>query len=461
MDISYNKLMKTDSLLAISPLDGRYNSVNNELSYITSEYGLIKYRLFIEVEWFKHLSNTKNIPEIPKLSINNIRYLNDLVKNFSKKDANRVKAIEKKTNHDVKAIEYFLKEKISKIRSLNKYSEFIHFACTSEDINNLSYSLMIRDASNTVASNIHDVSRNLKQKANKFATTPMLSRTHGQTASPTTMGKEFSNFVHRINTINTSIGTIKLKGKINGAVGNFNAHTIAYPNVNWELVSKKFIKGLGLEVNSHTTQVEPKDSIAELFFHYVRLNNVLIDLSRDMWGYISLGYFKQKLKKGEIGSSTMPHKVNPIDFENAEGNFGLSNSIFMHLSNSVVISRWQRDLTDSTVMRNVGLCYGYTNLALYSLLKGLNKLEINKDQINKDLDNSWEVLTEAIQTVLRKHSISNGYELMKDLSRGKQINKEDLDQFIDSTDIPIEDKQRLKNLKPSSYIGIANKLAKS
>ena len=453
--------MKTDSLLAISPLDGRYNSVNSELSYITSEYGLIKYRLFIEVEWFKHLSNTKNIPEIPKLSINNIRYLDDLVKDFSKKDANRVKAIEKKTNHDVKAIEYFLKEKISKIRSLNKYSEFIHFACTSEDINNLSYSLMIRDASNTVASNIHDVSRNLKQKANKFATTPMLSRTHGQTASPTTMGKEFSNFVHRINTINTSIGTIKLKGKINGAVGNFNAHTIAYPNVNWELVSKKFIKGLGLEINSHTTQVEPKDSIAELFFHYVRLNNVLIDLSRDMWGYISLGYFKQKLKKGEIGSSTMPHKVNPIDFENAEGNFGLSNSIFMHLSNSVVISRWQRDLTDSTVMRNVGLCYGYTNLALYSLLKGLNKLEINKDQINKDLDNSWEVLTEAIQTVLRKHSISNGYELMKDLSRGKQINKEDLHQFIDSTDIPIEDKQRLKNLKPSSYIGIANKLAKS
>ena len=461
MDISYNKLMKTDSLLAISPLDGRYNSVNNELSYITSEYGLIKYRLFIEVEWFKHLSNTKNIPEIPKLSINNIRYLNDLVKNFSKKDANRVKAIEKKTNHDVKAIEYFLKEKISKIRSLNKYSEFIHFACTSEDINNLSYSLMIRDASNIVASSIHDVSKNLKQKANKFATTPMLSRTHGQTASPTTMGKEFSNFVHRINTINTSIGTIKLKGKINGAVGNFNAHTIAYPNVNWELVSKKFIKELGLEVNSHTTQVEPKDSIAELFFHYVRLNNVLIDLSRDMWGYISLGYFKQKLKKGEIGSSTMPHKVNPIDFENAEGNLGLANSIFLHLSNSVVISRWQRDLTDSTVMRNVGLCYGYTNLALYSLLKGLNKLEINKDQINKDLDNSWEVLTEAIQTVLRKHSISNGYELMKDLSRGKQINKEDLHQFIDSTDIPIEDKQRLKNLKPSSYIGIANKLAKS
>tara|TARA_B100000686_G_scaffold353969_1_gene461903 strand:+ start:51 stop:1412 length:1362 start_codon:yes stop_codon:yes gene_type:complete len=453
--------MKIDSLLGISPLDGRYSAVNDELRYITSEYGLIKYRVYIEVEWFKHLSNTKNIPEIPKLSIKNIRYLNDLINNFSIKDANRVKAIEKRTNHDVKAVEYFLKEKFSKIRSLNKYSEFIHFACTSEDINNLSYSLMIRDASKIITTNIQVVSKNLKLKARKFCNTPMLSRTHGQTASPTTMGKEFSNFVHRINSISTSIQIIKLKGKINGAVGNFNAHTVAYPKVNWELVSKKFIKSLGLEINTHTTQVEPKDSIAELFLHYVRLNNVLIDLSRDMWGYISLGYFKQKLKKGEVGSSTMPHKVNPIDFENAEGNLGVANSVFQHLSNSVVISRWQRDLTDSTVMRNIGLCYGHTNLALHSLLKGLNKLEINKDQINKDLNNSWEVLTEAIQTVLRKHLVQDGYELMKDLSRGKQILREDLHRFIDSTNLPFEDKQRLKNLNPSTYIGIANKLAKS
>ena len=453
--------MKIDSLLGISPLDGRYSAVNNELRYITSEYGLIKYRVYIEVEWFKHLSNTKNIPEIPKLSIKNIRYLNDLIDNFSIKDANRVKAIEKRTNHDVKAVEYFLKEKFSKIRSLHKYSEFIHFACTSEDINNLSYSLMIRDASKIITTNIQVISKNLKIKARKFSNTPMLSRTHGQTASPTTMGKEFSNFVHRINSISTSIQIIKLKGKINGAVGNFNAHTVAYPKVNWELVSKKFIKSLRLEINTHTTQVEPKDSIAELFLHYVRLNNVLIDLSRDMWGYISLGYFKQKLKKGEVGSSTMPHKVNPIDFENAEGNLGMANSVFQHLSNSVVISRWQRDLTDSTVMRNIGLCYGHTNLALHSLLKGLNKLEINKDQINKDLNNSWEVLTEAIQTVLRKHLVQDGYELMKDLSRGKQILREDLHQFIDSTNLPLEEKQRLKNLNPSTYIGIANKLAKS
>ena len=453
--------MKIDSLLGISPLDGRYSAVNNELRYITSEYGLIKYRVYIEVEWFKHLSNTKNIPEIPKLSIKNIRYLNDLIDNFSIKDANRVKAIEKRTNHDVKAVEYFLKEKFSKIRSLHKYSEFIHFACTSEDINNLSYSLMIRDASKIITTNIQVVSKNLILKARKFSNTPMLSRTHGQTASPTTMGKEFSNFVHRINSISKSIQIIKLKGKINGAVGNFNAHTVAYPKVNWELVSKKFIKSLRLEINTHTTQVEPKDSIAELFLHYVRLNNVLIDLSRDMWGYISLGYFKQKLKKGEVGSSTMPHKVNPIDFENAEGNLGMANSVFQHLSNSVVISRWQRDLTDSTVMRNIGLCYGHTNLALHSLLKGLNKLEINKDQINKDLNNSWEVLTEAIQTVLRKHLVQDGYELMKDLSRGKQILREDLHQFIDSTNLPLEEKQRLKNLNPSTYIGIANKLAKS
>ena len=320
---------------------------------------------------------------------------------------------------------------------------------------------MIRDASKIITTNIQVVSKNLILKARKFSNTPMLSRTHGQTASPTTMGKEFSNFVHRINYISTSIQIIKLKGKINGAVGNFNAHTVAYPKVNWELVSKKFIKSLGLEINTHTTQVEPKDSIAELFLHYVRLNNVLIDLSRDMWGYISLGYFKQKLKKGEVGSSTMPHKVNPIDFENAEGNLGMANSVFQHLSNSVVISRWQRDLTDSTVMRNIGLCYGHTNLALHSLLKGLNKLEINKDQINEDLNNSWEVLTEAIQTVLRKHLVQDGYELMKDLSRGKQILREDLHQFIDSTNLPFEDKQRLKKLNPSTYIGIANKLAKS
>ena len=452
--------MKTDSLLSISPLDGRYNAVNTELRYITSEYGLIKYRLFIEIEWFKHLTKTSKIKELPKLSNKNICYLDDLVKNFSLNDAKRVKSIEKRTNHDVKAIEYYLKEKFSNVKSLDKYSEFIHFACTSEDINNLSYSLMIKDASKIISLNIEDLIKALKQKALKYSNTPMLSRTHGQTASPTTMGKEFANFVHRISSINKSIKGTSLKGKINGAVGNFNAHTIAYPDVNWEIVSKKFIKGLGLVVNTHTTQVEPKDSIAELFFNYVRLNNVLIDFSRDIWGYISLGYFKQKLKKGEIGSSTMPHKVNPIDFENAEGNLGLANSNFQHLSNSVVISRWQRDLTDSTVMRNIGLCYGHTNLALSSLLKGVYKLEINKEQLKYDLDSSWEVLTEAMQTMFRKYLIKDSYELMKELSRGKKISKEDLHQLIDKIDIPSEERQALKSLTPSSYTGIANTLAK-
>jgi len=452
--------MKTNSLLSISPLDGRYNAVNNELRYITSEYGLIKYRLFIEVEWFKHLAKTSKIKELPKLSNKNILYLNDLIDNFSLNDAKRIKAIEKRTNHDVKAIEYYLKEKFSNIKSLGKYSEFIHFACTSEDINNLSYSLMIKDASKIISLNIEDLIKVLKQKALKYSNTPMLSRTHGQTASPTTMGKEFANFVHRISSINKSIKNTSLKGKINGAVGNFNAHTIAYPDVNWEIVSRKFIKGLGLKVNTHTTQVEPKDSIAELFLNYVRLNNVLIDFTRDIWGYISLGYFKQKLKKDEIGSSTMPHKVNPIDFENAEGNLGLANSNFQHLSNTIVISRWQRDLSDSTVMRNIGLCYGHTNLALSSLLKGIYKLEINKDQLEHDLDNSWEVLTEAMQTIFRKHLIKEGYELMKELSRGKKISKEDLHHLIDKIDIPSEERQALKSLTPASYTGLANSLAK-
>ena len=319
---------------------------------------------------------------------------------------------------------------------------------------------MIKDASNLVSSNVDGLLKNLKSKAKMYANIPMLSRTHGQTASPTTMGKEFANFIYRINAINKSLNKTPLNGKINGAVGNFNAHTVAYPDANWELISKKFVNKLGLQLNTHTTQVEPKDSIAELFLHYVRLNNVLIDLSRDIWGYISLSYFKQKLKKGEIGSSTMPHKVNPIDFENAEGNLGIANSNFLHLSNSIVISRWQRDLTDSTVMRNIGLCFGHTNLALSSLMKGLNKLELNKNQIESDLNNSWEVLTEAIQTIFRKYLVKDGYEIMKELSRGKKIVKEDLHILIDKIDIPLEDKEMLKDLTPSSYTGIAKVLAK-
>ena len=460
MDISYNNLMKMDSLQALSPLDGRYLEVNEELMSVVSEFGLIKYRLFIEIEWFKHLANTRQIKELPKLSIRNIKYLDDLVKNFSIKDAKQVKLIEKRTNHDVKAIEYFLKDKFSKVRSLNKYSEFIHFACTSEDINNLSYALMIKDATLILSLSLDRLMKVLKQNASKHANLSMLSRTHGQIASPTTMGKEFANVVHRIASINKSIKSHQLKGKINGAVGNYNAHNVAYPSIKWETVANSFLKRLGLKMNSYTTQVEPKDSIADLFGKYIRLNNILIDFSRDVWGYISIGYFKQKLKEDEIGSSTMPHKVNPIDFENAEGNLGMANSNFQHIANSVVISRWQRDLTDSTVMRNVGVCFGHTNLALTSLIKGIDKLDINKNAIKQDLENSWEILTEAVQTILRKHLIPNGYELMKDLSRGKKINKQDLHEFIDKMSVADEDKKRLKNLSPETYIGIAHKLAK-
>ena len=416
--------MKIDTLKALSPLDGRYSHANTHLRDILSEYGLIKYRIRVEIEWFIHLSKQKSIPELPALSVKDMKYLTDLIHNFSEKDAVEIKKIEKKTNHDVKAVEYYLKDKFSKSAKLTKYLEFIHFACTSEDINNLAYSLMIRDSSNYLLKNdVINIERQLRKKARSYANVSMLSRTHGQSATPTTMGKELANTLSRLKKIRESIESIKLSGKINGAVGNYNAHLVAYPNADWLKISNKFVLSLGLAWNPYTTQVEPKDDIAELFLNYVRLNNVLIDFSRDVWGYISLGYFSQNLKKGEVGSSTMPHKVNPIDFENAEGNLGISNALLTHISSTVVISRWQRDLSDSTVMRNISGCFGHTTIALKSLEKGIDKLQINKIKIKEDLDTSWEVLTEAIQTVLRKHLIPNGYELMKDLSRGKAVNK--------------------------------------
>ena len=452
--------MKTENLLSVSPLDGRYNQAIKELREITSEYGLIKYRVIVEIKWFIHLSNISKIHQLPKLSIKDRRYLIDLIKNFSLKDAQRVKKIESKTNHDVKAVEYFLKEKFKTSNQLNKYAEFIHFACTSEDINNLSYALMIKDASAVTQLKVKQVEKKIKSFSRKYSKNSMLSRTHGQNASPTTMGKEFSNFYHRIKKLQIEIDKHKMVGKINGAVGNYNAHDVAFPDVNWEKVAKDFIRGLKLDFNSHTTQIEPKDTIALLLSDYVKLNNILIDLSRDIWGYISLGYFKQSLKEGEVGSSTMPHKVNPIDFENAEGNLGMANTTLNHISNTVTISRWQRDLTDSTVMRNIGICFGYMNVALSSLEKGLNKLELNNEKLEEDLDNSWEVLTEAIQTIIRKNNIPNGYELMKKLSRGKDINKENLTEFINLMDVPSEDKKRLLKLTPKSYIGYAEKLAR-
>ena len=452
--------MKSEHLFSVSPLDGRYNQAIEEFREVTSEYGLIKYRVIVEIKWFIHLSKISKIKELPKLNIRDTNYLIDLIDNFTLKDAKRIKAIESKTNHDVKAVEYFLKEKFRKSKKLNKYAEFIHFACTSEDINNLSYALMIKDASKITHSNIKQVQNKIRSFAKKFAKHSMLSRTHGQNASPTTMGKEFSNFSHRINKLQIEIDRHKMVGKINGAVGNYNAHHVAYPDINWEKVAKDFVKGLNLDFNSHTTQVEPKDTIAILLSDYVKLNNILIDLSRDIWGYISLGYFKQRLKEGEVGSSTMPHKVNPIDFENAEGNLGMANANLNHISNTVTISRWQRDLTDSTIMRNIGTCFGYMNIALSSLQKGLNKLELNDQRLKEDLSNSWEVLTEAIQTIIRKNNIPNGYELMKKLSRGKDIDEKNLVEFINTMDVPSEDKKRLLQLTPQSYIGYAEKLSK-
>ena len=452
--------MKSENLLSISPLDGRYIDSVKELRTITSEFGLIKYRVTVEIKWFIHLSNITKIKELPKLNIKEHKYLIDLIDNFNMNDARRIKTIEKQTNHDVKAVEYFLKEKFKEIKKLDKYSEFIHFACTSEDINNLSYALMIKDASSITKSSITLIEKKLKTLSKKYADDPMLSRTHGQNATPTTMGKEFANFYHRMKKISLELEHHTMTGKMNGAVGNYNAHHVAYPNLDWEKIAKAFIKSLGLDFNSHTTQVEPKDTIALLLSDFVKLNNILIDLSRDIWGYISLGYFSQKLKRGEVGSSTMPHKVNPIDFENAEGNFGMANANLTHISNTVTISRWQRDLTDSTIMRNVGSCFGYMMIALNSLSKGLNKLEINKLKLNSDLEDSWEVLTEAIQTIIRKNNIPNGYELMKDLSRGKKINQGDLEKFISNMDVPTEEKTRLLKLTPSSYIGYASKLSK-
>ena len=452
--------MKIEKLLSISPLDGRYSDSVEDLRSITSEYGLIRYRVIVEIKWFIHLSKNPKIKELPSLNIKDTRYLNDLIDNFRIKDAKRVKSIESRTNHDVKAVEYFLKEKFKLNKNLAPYTEFIHFACTSEDINNLAYALMIKDASLITKKSLKLITNRVKFLSKKYSNNPMLSRTHGQSASPTTMGKEFANYFHRINKLENEINKHIMSGKINGAVGNYNAHMVAYPKINWESVAKSFVNNLKLDFNKHTTQVEPKDTIALLLGDYVKLNNILIDLCRDIWGYISLGYFSQQLKEGEVGSSTMPHKVNPIDFENAEGNLGIANAILTHISNTVTISRWQRDLTDSTIMRNIGSSFGYINLAMYSLLKGLNKLEINKIKLKQDLDDSWEVLTEAIQTVIRKNNIPNGYELMKKLSRGKKIYKKDLVKFIDEMDVPYDDKQSLSKLTPSSYIGLASKLAK-
>ncbi len=447
---------------ALSPLDGRYAGKIKSLQPFFSEYGLIRYRLRVELEWFKALSLNGTLTGIPTFSAATIQALDEIAQNFGATDAQAVKAIEAETNHDVKALEYWIKRKLASLPEALAASEFIHFACTSEDINNLSYSLMLRDARDDVMlPAIRAIVTKLRELAHRHADLPMLSRTHGQAATPTTLGKEMANVVHRLERAAKNIAAISLTGKINGAVGNYNAHLAAYPNFDWENFATKFVEKLGLEFNPYTTQIEPHDSFAELFDAFARLNTILIDLNRDIWGYVSLGYFKQKVKAGEVGSSTMPHKVNPIDFENSEGNLGLANALLRHLSDKLPISRWQRDLSDSTVLRNVGVACGYSLLAFDSCLKGLGKLEANPQRLAEDLDANWEVLAEPIQTVMRRYGIANPYEQLKELTRGKaRITREELRAFVEELKIPKDAKSALSEITPGNYLGKAAELAK-
>ncbi len=450
-------------LTALSPLDGRYQSKVAPLRALFSEWALIRFRVKVEVEWLKALAAEPTLAEVPPFSAATLSALNALVENFSEADGAAVKAIEATTNHDVKAVEYFLKEKLAGNPEVVKVAEFIHFACTSEDINNLCHALMLKHArSDVMLPALDSIITRLTTLAHDLAALPMLAHTHGQPASPTTLGKEMANVVHRLRRARENIARVTLLGKINGAVGNYNAHRVAYPDVAWENFAQSFVEHLGLEFNPYTIQIEPHDAMAELFDAFARVNTILIDLNRDVWGYISLGYFKQRTKAGEIGSSTMPHKVNPIDFENAEGNFGLANAVLRHMSEKLPISRWQRDLTDSTVLRNMGVALGYTLLAYDSCLKGLGKLEANPAKLAADLDANWEVLAEPIQTVMRRYGVSGAYEQLKELTRGKAgINRETLRVFIDSlTGIPEAERKRLMDLTPATYIGSAAELAK-
>ena len=447
---------------ALSPLDGRYGAKLKTLQPYFSEYGLIRYRLTVELEWFKALSAEPALAEIAPFSGATLQMLERIVQTFSEADAQAVKAIEAETNHDVKALEYWLKGKLNAIPEALAASEFIHFACTSEDINNLAYGLMLSDARDGVMlPALQPIIARLRDLAHHHADLAMLSRTHGQAATPTTLGKEMANVVHRLERATKNIAAVQLTGKINGAVGNYNAHLAAYPEFDWETFARKFVEKLGLEFNPYTIQIEPHDSIAELFDAYARLNTILIDLNRDIWGYVSLGYFKQKVKAGEVGSSTMPHKINPIDFENSEGNLGLANALLRHLSDKLPISRWQRDLSDSTVLRNVGVACGYSLLAYDSCLKGLGKLEANSRRLAEDLDSNWEVLAEPIQTVMRRFGVANPYEQLKELTRGKaRITREEMRAFIEQLNIPADAKKGLLELTPGNYLGRAAALAK-
>jgi adenylosuccinate lyase len=453
--------MTNFALTAISPIDGRYANKVEKLRPVFSEYGLIRFRVLVEVRWLQALAKNPLIAEVNPFSSVATKLLNDIVNDFSEADAQRVKDIEKTTNHDVKAVEYLLKEKITGCAELEKVSEFIHFACTSEDINNLSYALMLKEGRGIIIAQIDDCITALKKLSIETADQPMLSRTHGQSATPTTVGKEFANVVARMSRQKEQLQAVALLGKINGAVGNYNAHCVAYPNVDWAEFAQRFIESLGLQWNPYTIQIEPHDYIAEYFHALSRFNTILLDFDRDIWGYISLGYFKQKTIAGEIGSSTMPHKVNPIDFENSEGNLGIANALFSFLAEKLPVSRWQRDLTDSTVLRNIGVGIAHTSIAIQASLKGISKLQINTDSIEADLDANWEVLAEPIQTVMRRFGIEKPYEKLKELTRGQRITPEQMQLFIEKLEIPSDAKATLLELTPRNYTGYAEKLAKN
>lgn len=448
--------MELSSLTAVSPVDGRYGEKVSPLRAIFSEYGLLKFRVEVEVRWLQKLAATAEIKEVPAFDADANAFLDAIVANFDENDAARIKTIERTTNHDVKAVEYFLKEKVATVPALHAVSEFIHFACTSEDINNLSHALMLETARREVIlpywQQIVDA---IKMLANEYRDIPLLSRTHGQPATPSTMGKEMANVAYRLERQLRQLSRIEVLGKINGAVGNYNAHLAAYPEVDWHQLSEAFVTSLGITWNPYTTQIEPHDYIAELFDCMARFNTILIDFDRDIWGYIALNHFKQKTIAGEIGSSTMPHKVNPIDFENSEGNLGLANAVMQHLASKLPVSRWQRDLTDSTVLRNLGVGVGYALIAYQATLKGISKLEVNRDRLLDELDHNWEVLAEPIQTVMRRYGIEKPYEKLKELTRGKRVDAAGMQAFIEGLDLPEEEKVRLKQMTPANYIGRA------
>lgn len=454
--------MDLSTLSAVSPIDGRYGTKTSALRAIFSEFGLIKYRVQVEVRWLQQLANHPDITEVPAFSAATNHFLEQLLNEFDENHAAAVKKIESTTNHDVKAVEYFLKAYFADNEELNAAGEFVHFACTSEDINNLSHALMLKTGRDEVLlPALENICNTLTDLAHEFANQPMLSRTHGQTASPTTMGKELANVVARLKRQIEQISAVQILGKVNGAVGNYNAHISAYPAIDWQANAAEFISSLGLCLNPYTTQIEPHDYIAELFDAIARANTILIDLNRDIWAYISIGYFKQKTIAGEVGSSTMPHKVNPIDFENAEGNLGIANALLNHLAAKLPVSRWQRDLTDSTVLRNMGVGLGYTMIAYSSIEKGLGKLELNAQRLNDDLDNAWEVLAEPIQTVMRRYGVPEPYEKLKALTRGQDITQASLSVFIKTLEIPESAKRELLGMTPQSYTGNAAEQARN